>query len=112
MLTLVTGVEGFTGHFVKAELEANGHSVVGLDSDLTNAQAVADEVLNLQPEAVIHLAGIAFVGDDNANAFYDVNLVGTRNLLEALSKNASKISSVLVTSSANVYGIRNFLFVS
>ena len=104
MLILVTGIEGFTGHFVKAELEANGHAVVGLDSDLTNAQAVADEILNLQPEAVIHLAGIAFVGDDNANAFYDVNLVGTRNLLEALSKNASKISSVLVTSSANDYG--------
>ena len=104
MLILVTGVEGFTGLFVKAELEANGHSVVGLDSDLTNPQAVADEVLNLQPEAVIHLAGIAFVGDDNANAFYDVNLVGTRNLLDALSKHASKLSSVLVTSSANVYG--------
>lgn len=104
MLILVTGVEGFTGHFVKAELEASGHSVAGLDSDLTNAQAVADEILNLQPEAVIHLAGIAFVGNDNANAFYDVNLVGTRNLLDALSKHASKLSSVLVTSSANVYG--------
>ena len=104
MLTLVTGVEGFTGHFVKAELEANGHTVVGLKSDLTNASAVTDEVLEIQPEAVIHLAGIAFVGDDNANAFYDVNLVGTRNLLEALSKRASKLSSVLVTSSANVYG--------
>ena len=104
MLTLVTGVEGFTGRFVKAELEANGHTVVGLKSDLTNASAVTDEVLEIQPEAVIHLAGIAFVGDDNANAFYDVNLVGTRNLLEALSKRASKLSSVLVTSSANVYG--------
>ena len=104
MLTLVTGVEGFTGHFVKAELEANGHTVVGLKSDLTNASAVTDEIIELQPEAVIHLAGIAFVGDDNANAFYDVNLVGTRNLLEALSKRASKLSSVLITSSANVYG--------
>ena len=104
MLTLVTGVEGFTGHFVKAELEANGHIVVGLNSDLTDANAVTDEVLEIQPEAVIHLAGIAFVGDENANAFYDVNLVGTRNLLDALSKQASKLSSVLVTSSANVYG--------
>ena len=104
MLILVTGVEGFTGHYVKAELEANGHIVVGLKSNLTDANAVADEIIELQPEAVIHLAGIAFVADDDANAFYDVNLVGTRNLLEALSKNASKISSVLVTSSANVYG--------
>ena len=104
MLTLVTGVEGFTGRFVKSELEANGHTVVGLKSNLTDAEAVAKEILDLQPEAVIHLAGIAFVGDDNANAFYNVNLVGTRNLLAALSNHASKLSSVLVTSSANVYG--------
>ncbi|MCK4864827.1 MAG: GDP-mannose 4,6-dehydratase [Gammaproteobacteria bacterium] len=104
MLTLVTGIEGFTGRFVKAELEANGHAVVGLSGDLTDAEAIANEVLDLQPEAVIHLAGLAFVGEDNANAFYEVNLIGTRNLLDALAKHASKLSSVLVTSSANVYG--------
>lgn len=104
MLTLVTGVEGFTGRFVKSELEANGHTVVGLKSNLTDAEAVAKEILDLQPEAVIHLAGIAFVGDDNANAFYNVNLVGTRNLLDALVNHAPKLSSALITSSANVYG--------
>lgn len=104
MLTLVTGIEGFTGHFVKAELEANGHTTVGLRSDLTDLDAVIIEVSEIQPEAVIHLAGLAFVGEDNANAFYDVNLVGTRNLLQALAMHASKLKSVLITSSANVYG--------
>lgn len=104
MLILVTGAEGFTGRFVKAELEEYGHVVVGLNSDLTDADAVENEILDLQPEAVIHVAGIAFVGDDNINSFYDVNLVGTRNLLDALSRLTSKPSSVLVTSSANVYG--------
>ncbi len=104
MLTLVTGVEGFTGYFVKAELEANGHRVVGLSSDLTDATAVANEISGLQPEAVIHLAGIAFVAEDTANAFYEVNLIGTRNLLEALARHTSNLKSVLVTSSANVYG--------
>ena len=104
MLTLVTGIEGFTGQFVQAELEANGHIVVGLNSDLTDVDAIANEVLELQPEAVIHLAGLAFVGENNANAFYDVNLIGTRNLLDALSKHVPKLSNVLITSSANVYG--------
>ena len=104
MLTLVTGIEGFTGRFVKAELEANGHAVAGLSSDLTDADAITNEVLDLQPEAVIHLAGLAFVAENNANAFYDVNLIGTRNLLDALSKHAPKLSNVLITSSANVYG--------
>jgi nucleoside-diphosphate-sugar epimerase len=104
MLTLVTGIEGFTGHFVKAELEANGHTAIGLRSDLTDPDAVENEILHLQPEAVIHLAGLAFVGENNINAFYNVNLVGTRNLLGALAKHVSKLRSVLITSSANVYG--------
>ena len=104
MLTLVTGIEGFTGHFVKAELEANGHTAIGLRSDLTDPDAVENEILDLQPEAVIHLAGLAFVGENNINAFYDVNLIGTRNLLAALAKHAPNLRSVLVTSSANIYG--------
>ena len=102
MLTLVTGIEGFTGRYVKAELETNGHTAVGLKSDLTDVEAVAKEILEIQPEAVIHLAGLAFVAENNANTFYDVNLVGTRNLLDALAKHAAKLSSVLITSSANV----------
>ena len=104
MLTLVTGIEGFTGRHVKAELEAHGHTAVGLNSDLTDAEAVSDEILALQPEAVIHLAGLAFVGEDNANAFYHVNLSGTRNRVDAVAKQALKISSVLITISANIYG--------
>lgn len=104
MLTLVTGIEGFTGRYVKAELEANGHKAVGLRADLTAPSALEEEISELQPEAVIHLAGIAFVAEDNANAFYDVNLVGTRNLLAALAKHAPKLQSALITSSANVYG--------
>ncbi len=104
MLTLVTGIEGFTGQFVQAELEANGHTVAGLKSDLTDADAIANEVSDLQPEAVIHLAGLAFVGENDANSFYEVNLIGTRNLLHALAEHAPELSNVLVTSSANVYG--------
>lgn len=104
MLILVTGLDGFTGQFIKIELEENGHTVIGLSSDLTDSEMVAKEVLHLQPEAVIHLAARAFVGSENANAFYEVNLLGTHNLLEALAIHASKLRSVLVVSSANVYG--------
>jgi len=104
MLILVTGLEGFTGSYIQAELEENGHVVAGLKSDLIDPDAIEKEVLHLQPEAVIHLAALAFVGHGNANAFYEVNLIGTRNLLQALDKHASKLQSVLLVSSANVYG--------
>jgi len=107
MRILVTGLSGFTGCHLKNELEANGHSVVGLQSDLTDLQALKAEVKKIQPEAVAHLAGVAFVGHGDASAFYEVNLIGTRNLLEALAQNAPDVSSILLASSANIYGNRS-----
>jgi nucleoside-diphosphate-sugar epimerase len=107
MRVLVTGLKGFTGRHLKSELEAYGHSVVGLQCDLTDPKAVAAEVATVQPEAVAHLAGVAFVGHGDANAFYGVNLIGTRNLLEALSQHAPDVRSILLASSANVYGNRS-----
>lgn len=107
MRILVSGLDSFTGPYVQSELESKGHSVVGLASDLTKPEAVAVEVAELQPDAVVHLAGIAFVGHGNANAFYEVNLIGTRNLLSALALHVPSVKSVLLVSSANVYGNRS-----
>lgn len=104
MRVLVTGLDGFTGRYVERELLAHGHEVQGLMSDLLNAEDLATEIEAKQPEAVIHLAAIAFVGHGDSNAFYQVNLIGTRNLLAALALHVPNIKSVLVASSANVYG--------
>jgi len=103
---LITGCDGFTGRYVQSELEAQGYTIVALSSDLTDYASLEDEISKTQPDAVFHLAGIAFVGYGNANAFYEVNLIGTRNLLEALHQKAPKVSSILLASSANVYGNR------
>ncbi len=55
-------------------------------------------------DAVVHLAGISFVGHDDKRAFYDVNLFGTLSLLDALAPISRQIRCVLLASSANVYG--------
>jgi nucleoside-diphosphate-sugar epimerase len=107
MHVLVTGLDGFTGRYVQSELELKGHSVSGLVSDLRDPVAVAREMEELQPEAVIHLAGVAFVGHGDANAFYEVNLIGSRNLLSALAQHVPNVRSILLASSANVYGNRS-----
>ena len=104
MRALVTGLSGFTGRYIQLELEAHGHTVIGLNSDLTDSGAVSKEIAQVQPEMVLHLAGISFVGYGNANAFYNVNLIGTRNLLTALAENAPNVESILLASSANIYG--------
>jgi len=101
---LITGLNGFTGRYLHAELAAHGHDVVGLQSDLTDANGLAEEMQRVQPDWVAHLAGIAFVGHGEANDFYRVNLIGTRNLLAALADCGKRPACVLLASSANVYG--------
>lgn len=104
MRVLITGLRGFTGHYLQAELTACGHEVVGLAADLTDAHAMAEEIGRVQPDWVAHLAGIAFVGHGEPNDFYRVNLMGTRNLLAALAACNKAPACVLLASSANVYG--------
>lgn len=112
---LITGIQGFTGHYMAAELSAAGYRVFGLGSqpsndldyfqvDLLDIDGLTSVIKQVKPQVIVHLAAIAFVGHGKPAAFYDVNVVGTRNLLAALSTVADNIESVLLASSANVYG--------
>ena len=112
---LITGQQGFTGQHLTTELERNGYDVWGLgdgpptvarnvQANLLDLDALRQAIQTAQPHYVIHLAGVAFVGHGQPKAFYDVNLVGTRNLLEALGPVATNLKCVLLASSANVYG--------
>jgi nucleoside-diphosphate-sugar epimerase len=113
---LITGIKGFTGYYMAAELSAAGYEVYGLGStpdqnlekyiqvDLTDAEQVKLAIDTVSPHIVVHLAAIAFVGHAEPTAFYDVNLSGTRNLLQALADTAVRAEAVLIASSANVYG--------
>jgi GDP-6-deoxy-D-talose 4-dehydrogenase len=101
---LVTGAHGFTGqHFVKAAQEY-GHEVISLQANLKDGEAVRQQVAQAAPEAVIHLGAISFVGHADTSAFYNVNVIGTLNLLDALAALAQPPCSILLASSANVYG--------
>lgn len=104
MRILVTGCSGFTGQYVKAALESSGHEVVDLNSDLLDAKSLNDELAATRLDAVVHLAAIAFVGHGNVNDLYQVNLIGTRNLLQGLAQVPNPIKHVLIASSANIYG--------
>ena len=112
---LITGINGFTGQFMAAELAARGCEVLGTGSqpsnsagyyqaDLTDAAGLRTLLADIQPDIVVHLAALAFVGHGVADAFYQVNLIGTRNLLEAIAACGKTPDSVLLASSANVYG--------
>lgn len=104
MKLLLTGADGFTGRPFAQQASAEGHEVVALRSDLTDREALLREVREIEPEAVVHLAGIAFVGHAHEEAFYAVNVVGTTNLLDALLTLPRPPKRVLLASSANIYG--------
>lgn len=112
---LITGINGFTGKYVADELECAGYIVYGTGAvasssaryyqvDLLDKAGLLNVISEVQPSVVVHLAAIAFVGHGNADSFYQVNVIGTRNLLEALAIGAHGLEAVLLASSANVYG--------
>ncbi|UXZ95764.1 GDP-mannose 4,6-dehydratase [Pseudomonas phytophila] len=112
---LITGIHGFTGRYMAAELKAQGCEVIGIGRqsseeagyyqvDLADTAALQKLLAEIQPDIVVHLAAVAFVGHGVADAFYQVNLIGTRNLLEAIDACGKTPDCVLIASSANVYG--------
>jgi nucleoside-diphosphate-sugar epimerase len=112
---LLTGARGFTGGYLRAELEGAGYEVVGgvvgagagahevmLDiTSLDNCRRVMERV---RPDYLVHLAAITFVQHADAEAFYRVNVIGTLNLLQAIVDAGVSPRNVVVASSANVYG--------
>lgn len=118
--TLVTGAAGFTGRYLCDLLAARGHEVHGVvhheaagpvasaaavhSADLTDRSAIARAVADVAPDHVVHLAAIAFVGHDDVAEMYATNVVGTRQLLDALATGAHRPTSVIIASSANIYG--------
>jgi GDP-6-deoxy-D-talose 4-dehydrogenase len=116
---LVSGVDGFTGRYLAPLLASAGYEVHGLAqrvpvdrvdgvssmhvADLTQPAELVDIIAAVAPEFVVHLAGISFVAS-NPELMYGVNLVGTRNLLEALASLSRAPQAIVLASSANVYG--------
>ena len=114
---LITGRYGFTGRYAVDALSAAGWDVWGLGSqlpedagatdrvaDLTDRASLTNAIDEIRPDAVLHLAAVAFVAHGDVDDFYQVNLIGTRNLLGVLADGEHGQSSVVLASSANVYG--------
>lgn len=115
---LITGLEGFTGVHLEEVLQKSGFEVFGTSltpstksniftCNITKRDEIEAIVLNVQPSYIIHLAAISFVGEKNASLIYDVNVIGTENLLEALLKLPFTPKKVILASSATVYGNQN-----
>ncbi len=114
MKILVTGAKGFVGQhlmrvlaacFPKAQLIGSGTASGDVRADLTDPVSVDAMIANVRPDACVHLAGMAAVGDARANAAlaWRVNLGGTLALVEAIIRHVPACRLVFA-STADLYG--------
>ena len=121
---LVTGINGFVGSHLADLLIAKGYEVSGFTfsrdvsnlkhiesqvsmfyGDIRDAETIESVISQVEPDFLYHLAGSAFVPDADANPkfVFEVNAMGTLNLLEAIRRLQIKIR-VLVVCTGEVYG--------
>jgi len=117
---LIIGVNSFTGFYVGEAFKKNGYNVVGTalsksnekcrnvstiyKMNILNYDNISDVLQKVQPDIVVHFAGVSFVISDEVSQFYDVHIIGTRNLLAALAEHNIPVSKVILASSGQVYG--------
>ncbi len=108
MRVLVSGSTGFVGSWLTPELERVGHDVAGMPDpdvlDIADAPAVRAAVASARPDAVVHLAAMAYAPDAAADAeeALRVNVGGTLAILEAC-RNEVPGCAILVVGSAEIY---------
>lgn len=116
--TLITGISSFTGPYIARELLDRNHEVFGLSQvgdsrfegvnflqgNLLDVRSLTAAITACNPDYIIHLAAITFVPHGNVAEIYETNVVGTRNLLDALVEVGCSPEKVILASSANVYG--------
>lgn len=119
---LITGSAGFTGSYLLAYLQEVDPelTIVGIDRNdppypgayefvqvnVLDGAAVRKVISEVKPTHVFHLAGVNF--SDDPKLFYEINVIGTMNLLEAVSRNSGRIApKVLIVGSSAEYGSIN-----
>lgn len=119
MKIIVTGGAGFIGSHVVDAYIAAGHSVAVIDdlskgtkknlnpkatfykADIRNTGKIADIIRKEKPDVINHHAAIAAVTANNPMETYEVNVMGTLNLLAA-SKSISKF--IFASTGGAMYG--------
>ncbi len=99
---LITGIAGQDGRYLADFLLEKGYQVFGIENrksevnkkvkiiscDITNPQSVLNAISEISPEEIYHLAAQSSVANSfiEPNKTFEINLMGTLNILEAIKK--------------------------
>jgi GDP-4-dehydro-6-deoxy-D-mannose reductase len=104
---LLVGGNGFVGTHLRISLNSKfAVASTGRDVDVRDFNQLHTFVNMVQPDMVVHLAAVTTLRESFANPqdTYDINFLGTLNLLMALRK-SSFAGRMLFVSSSEVYGL-------
>lgn len=93
---LVTGAKGQLGSDICSYLTGKGFSVVGVDIsdfDLTDKDAVIENVKKINPTTIIHCAAYVAVdkAEEDKELCYNVNVNGTKNIVDVAKEISAKL---------------------
>jgi dTDP-4-dehydrorhamnose reductase len=96
MKVVVTGVAGQLGQDVLLELGRKNHQAFGTDRtqlDITNEADVTTYINEVKPDVILHCAAYTNVdaAEENEDAAYQINAVGTEYLAKAAKLNGAKM---------------------
>lgn len=97
MIILLTGANGLLGQKLAHLLRAQKHTVRGFQGDIRNAEQVHRQIAGV--DLVVHLAAV--LDETDARTMREVNVEGSRNVLDACEKN--RIQRLLLVSTAGVH---------
>lgn len=113
---LIIGIDSFTGNHLKSYLEKYDFIVYGttinpskvdtiFKCDITKKDEIKKVLDSVRPKYVVNLAAISFVGTQNKELFYKVNVIAVENILESILEIKDyKPKKTILVSSATVYG--------
>lgn len=134
MKVIITGGAGYIGSHICLALHRSGHTPVIIDNfsnsspncvtrlnqlvegvvechtvDVCDPAILKGVFLQVQPDAVIHCAGLKAVGESFADPllYYEKNILGAVNVLRAMD--ATGVRRIIFSSSATVYGNPEYL---
>ena len=108
---LIFGIDSFTGEYLKSELENNNIKVFGtsinnqkdyINCDVTKIDDCYNAISICMPDYIINLSAISFIPYSNYLDIYNVNFVGSLNILNVCKQKLPN-SKLLLISSAQVY---------